>query len=645
MNGITNLKNYLGSINPAYRYGAVILATVAACGWVYYLNTIDAFQDHKRFTNSWAAGLSLMSAASLACIYWFAKRWIPPAAPMPDAPSLAPPPNVRLIGFILAGLWIAVALPATFRAVNHPREVQVFWHDEAITLEQAQAFIDDVNPIPTYRFTQGWITYLPVVLPLKALNGIVPVPIVLTNVIFRLYQLTMLFFIVYCTYRLIWQISGSVFLASAVVLISYSRHWFYLIGLAIDRPDTFQLLFIVLSLTYIHRFWLVGQPSLWFCAVVFAALGFASKYSGHLLAPVLLLAWVVHWRKPEVRQAFAGPVSFWLTAGGLYLLSLALIFPLAFLLFSPYHLIHLNHVIEFFRTFLRVYQEGNVLNIPGLEKPHRLALWWGIFTSSYEFDWWMTTLGLVGAALSVIKNTVFRKTGSSAAVAGEWILLSWGTCYIGFLLYQYGLADYRYIMPAQFVLPFFFIRPVLWLKEIPWPALKRLAPIVSFGCLALVVSFCHARVNDTLEFLAIFRSEQYAPSSFAVGRYLDRMIEAEDNPKILMTNLAYIPPRFTDLHIRNVDVTCALIDKEKYDYILINDGMSSSYADHPTVGFEKKYDPLYKVYYVDVVEMYTKFKHKTHPDYRYVRSFSNYHLYERVDRTTATPFRLTNRPK
>ena len=55
--------------------------------------------------------------------------------------------------------------------------------------------------------------------------------------------------------------------------------------------------------------------------------------------------------------------------------------------------------------------------------------------------------------------------------------------------------------------------------------------------------------------------------------------------------------------------------------ILVTDAMCIMYGDRPTTGFEKQYDPVYKVHFVDVVDAYTKFKHHKHPDYRFVRSF------------------------
>src|SRR4029077_5124515 len=117
--------------------------------------------------------------------------------------------------------------PATFRATSHPREVMIFWHDEGMTLELVQAFVDGEKDVPTYRFTQGWVTFLPVALALKALNCFVPVHFTLTNLALRFYCLGVIFFIMYFTYRLVWQVTRSWWLAAAVVVIAYSRPEFF----------------------------------------------------------------------------------------------------------------------------------------------------------------------------------------------------------------------------------------------------------------------------------------------------------------------------------------------------------------------------------------------------------------------------------
>jgi hypothetical protein len=188
------------------------------------------------------------------------------------------------------------------------------------------------------------------------------------------------------------------------------------------------------------------------------------------------------------------------------------------------------------------------------------------------------------------------------------------------------------VLPAQYVLPFFLLLPLVWLQNMP--ALERVPfrPVFGASVLAMVVFFCQQRIEGTQAFLASFRSEESVSSCFAIGRYLDRTVPMDEHPTILMTNLAYIPPRFTYVKIHNVDLSPALLDKNRFDYVITTDNMYSVYADKPTAGCERQFCPVYKVHYVDVVDTYTKFKHHTYPDYRYVASFHEFHLFERIHR-------------
>jgi hypothetical protein len=434
----------------------------------------------------------------------------------------------------------------------------------------------------------------------------------------------------YFTYRLVWQMTRSWWLSAAVVLIAYTRYEFFHIGLAIDRPDTFQLLFVLLSLLYTHRFWVAGQTRQFFLAVFFAGFAFASKYSGHLLAPVLLIAFVAHLRRAEVQSAYPTAWRRWLLGAAVFTCSLVLIFPFTFFVCSPYHLILLNQVVEFFQTHLVIYKSGNVYSLPNHEQGSHVLLWWGVFTSRFVFDYWLTILGLAGAGAFLVKNLVWR--GQDSRVKGEWLLLAWGACYFSFLVYQYGLVDYRYIMPAQFVLPFFMLAPIHWLQRSTVLTRAPYRTALGFAAVGLLAAACSPRIGEALRFLACYRSEVSVQQCFDVGRYLDRVVPAGEDPYILSTNVAYIPPRFTRYEIRNVDITPERLEKCRFDYVIMTDNMYAIYANKPTKGHEEQFDPLYKVHYVDIVETYTKFKNHTHPDYRHVTSFQDMHVFERVER-------------
>ncbi len=363
--------------------------------------------------------------------------------------------------------------------------------------------------------------------------------------------------------------------------------------------------------------------------MLFAGLAFGSKYAGHLLAPAILLTWIAHWSKPEVRQAYADRLSYWRAAVGWFVLSTTIIPIASFFLFSPYHLIGVRQVVYFFQTHLAIYQSGNVFNLPDYQAPPRLELWWNIVTARYVLDYWLTVLGLIFAAAALVKNLAALRRGT--VNAGEVLLLAWGGTYGAFMVYQYGLADYRYLMPMQFVLPFFLLGPALWLRPVLSSLRFPAASFVQFGAVAACVLLCVPRLADARRFLKVFRSEESKPAYFAVGRHLDRMVAPGDDPSILIVDLVYVPPRFTRVHTHNVDVTDKLLAEHRFDYVVMTDFMYSKYAGKPTEGNEAQYDPIYKTYFVDVVQTYTRFKADTHPDYRYVSSFKNLHLFRRND--------------
>src|SRR5207247_717989 len=152
---------------------------------------------------------------------------------------------------------------------------------------------------------------------------------------------------------------------------------------------------------------------------------------------------------------------------------------------APYHLIKLDQVLYFFRTHLYIYKSGNVYNLPDYETPSRVLLWWRVFTSRYTFDYWLTILGAGGAAVALVRNLVWRSREPRAL--GEFLLIAWGACYFGFLLYQYALVDYRYIMPAQYVLPYFSLAPVLWLQQASPVGRIPYRTVLGFGVLAIVL--------------------------------------------------------------------------------------------------------------------------------------------------------------
>lgn len=536
-----------------------------------------------------------------------------------------------LFGVLIACVWISVSLPPTFSSLENSREVMVFWHDEGITLDQVYTFVKGEYAVPVYRFTQGWITFLPIALICKLINQVVPVSMAMVNILLRFYQLGALFFAIVMTYLLIYRFSKSYSISLCVVLISFSRPELFPIFLAIDRPDTFQLLFILLSLHSLYSFYRERTEKSWFFSILFCAIAFGTKYAGHLLVPVIALIWLIKWLedykpelKPKSKHILRG-IS-WLVA------SIICIFPMGFIMLNPYHLININAVISMFSTYLPIYVKGNVYNLPEFNAPSHLVLWWNVFASRYQFDYWLMIASLIGTGLVLIGFFVKKEKDDSVK---NLILLSWGIIYCSFLVIQYGLSDYRYILPVIFIIPYLSFVPFILIYKCMLNARvlmskKRIVSlVVSLALIAGTIYGVYPRINDSFKILASFRNPNIP--AFDVGYYLDRVVPLDEDPKILMTNLVYIPPRFTDITVHNVDVTLEFIKKNKFDYIIMSDNMYDIYANKPVEGYEKVYDELYKVYYVDVVRVYTQFKNHTCEGYKSIASFGNFEVFVSLD--------------
>lgn len=528
-------------------------------------------------------------------------------------------------------LWFSISLPPIFRSIANSREMIPSWLDDAMTVDQITYFLKGVYSVPTYRFTQGWLLFLPTALYAKFINGFVPVNQSMIAVLMNLYQLAVVFFVVASAFILIFRISRSYWLALSVVLIAFSRWDFFFAALPCVRMDNIQLLFMLLSFNLMYSFYVKGTSGTWFLAVFFAAMAFSAKYAGHLLTPLLAATWFVNWGKhQEESSLFAHNLKglFWLAA------SVVVIFPLTFSVFNPYHWVFFPSFADIFTGHLTLYKSGNFWGLPDYVQQSPVRLWWNVFTKSYPHDLYLTVLFLTGAIIALARLILDRAHRQTPEGFMEALLLLWALFYIPFLVTMYaGMAQYLYVLPIVFIIPFFALLPLLWVLRMVKAATVQ-TPYIHWGLCAAaftgVYFFSKPNIDYTRSFLATFRAQN--TPQFEVGRFLDRRVPLDENPVVLNTLFAYVPPRFTAHEYQhNTDLTDALIRRIGPDYIIIHTQFYDSFADKSTEGLEDYVNNINKVHfkYVDVVRCYTTFKHRTRRDFNYIKTIGPFEIFER----------------
>jgi hypothetical protein len=207
-------------------------------------------------------------------------------------------------------------------------------------------------------------------------------------------------------------------------------------------------------------------------------------------------------------------------------------------------------------------------------------------------------------------------------------VLIWFFAYAAFMLRSYGgiLIDYRYVFPILPLIPYFALYPITLALDRTASRVGRAAVLAVISAVLAVPAWNQARAG--FAYLAEFRVTE--GPRFEIGRYLDRQVPLEQSPSVLMTNLVYIPDRISKVSVANVSVTLAMIEHEKFDYIIMTQNMYDVYADKPTSTDTNNYYKRFDVYYNDVVAAYTAFKNGSHPDYRLLKTFDGLMLFKRV---------------
>lgn len=548
------------------------------------------------------------------------------------------PARVRLVALAMAVAWGLVSLPPAFRLIDDVRALRVYSLDEPLMLDSIQRYVNTRGSTPDlFRLTQGWFTYLPVAFLSKAVNAAIPVNLAMINMLMRFYQLTVWCAASYFAVVLLWRLTRSAILSPAIVLASLWYTWPFNFSLRIDRPDGFNLLFIVLCLLSVLDLLERKDAKSYFVALCCAALSFSARYVGMVMLPTIgaVFLWQ-QWQRVPGADIGKRRQTLW-PATGVFIVSSGLIFLLVFVAASPYHLVHFKTFFSQMVYFSGVYQSGNAYNLPDFNPPPSPVLWWRFLTEAGRSDAFLAALAGFGLLSAIIAGLLALRR----RIFPPYLVMTIFTVTYGlFLIYQHGgdYVLYHYLFPVLPSIPYFAVLPLVLLcarwtgseAGLPRPVGNRAVVVVGALMLVASASICWSakdRLQQARAFLTAFR--QTDKPEFAVGRFLDKHVPLGREGRVLPTWWVYIPARFTKADIYNVSFTLKLVKDLDPDYVIVSHNYYEVYAGKYATTEKNRLYPGYNVYYNDVVDAYTVFKERRHPDFKLLTTIEGFDIFER----------------
>jgi len=597
------------------------------------------------YPNLIAAGVSISCLIALACVFrYFESRDSVFSKSGPAGQGMG---RAWIVAIFLGLLWVALCFPTTFRCLGDARMTVPHWIDDAITLDQVTDFLTGSYTIPSYRFTQGWPLFLSTVVVSSGLSKIVPVDISFVDGFMRFQQLAVLFCLIIAAFLLIYRLSGSLWVSACVSLVSFSDISTFFTAVRSTRLDNLQVLVFVLCLYFGCKFYKSGSARDWFFTVFFAACAFAARYSGHLFLPVLGTLWLLHYTKKSSPIQFGSGIKCLMSSSRLFLGGVIFVFLLTFFLMNPYHVYYFDQFISAIRDLMRVYSSDLEFDSFKRVPISLLTSWWHALTVEatpevFSKAWptlvlarsSMVVLSITGTVAAVVRIMADLRKGQKLAPPpiGDSLFVIWLVSYWAFVLLEFrGRFILRtYIEPVFFVMSYFAIAQFYWLFQ--WSrknsrVLFRSGGILLWGAVSVwTLWYSSQAFANSFRDLAIYRD----PSSNAmgVGKYLDDRISKGHNPVILNTHFAYIPTRFTNILVHNVDVTSEFLKKNNIEYIVVDDFLFDYLADIDMKGKEDWVYKRFNVKYADVTKLYSALKNDQCPDFRRIARIGQFSIFE-----------------
>jgi hypothetical protein len=628
-----------------------LLVTFAVCGFAIFRLTQagkEFYYNHMYYGNANLIAVLISGAClgSLICV----RLWLKSFPALFSANSRRVDwrwDPFKFVAILLGIVFVALCLPATFLSIGDTGLVVPHWIDDSITIDQIMNFLAGNYSVPVYRFTQGWLLFLTTTISASGLSWIFPIGVSYVDGFMRIQQLLILFSLIVATFVLFFRITGSYWFSIGVVLISYSDVWIFFTAVRDSRLDNLQLLVIVLFFYFALGFYSSGSPRDWYFTVFFASMAFAVRYSGHLLVPTLCALFIIHCADKSVLGRFKSRAEGIKGCAWLIIAGTACMFILTFFVFNPYHLLGFDDFVSTVKDMTGVYSKSlEFHDLKAMDKS-LLAAWWHALVAEetpevFSKPWLelvtarsiMVVLCAMGTLTAIWRMVARLLKGRDLGPQGavELLFLIWLTSYWSFLLFQFrGRFILRaYIEPVFFVMSYFALVPLFWLYQAAHVRVHYLFKFSGVSIAAIACGFIFwygsQTFKNSLGDLAIYRN----PNSDAmeVGRFIDNRIPKDLNPPILNSHFAYIPTRFSDVIVHNVDVTADFIGRNRFEFLIIDDFLFDYLADIDMTGREDLIYPRFNVKYSDVTKVYTALKNDKYPGYRLVARLGQFSVFQ-----------------
>ncbi len=518
------------SIRRFFLSQYAIYATLIFLGFVI---SILYFHSHQATRND-LIGISTFLASILGA--WCLKNALAESELFTSSHSISwnIPKSVYIVAILISSFWVILSIPATTRLLGSLKAIQVYSHNEAIILSKIHQII--TSPHINISTLQGGMTFLPIAFMAKVVNHFVGIDVATINFMMRVYYLTVAWLCVYFAQLITYKFSKSLFLMCLIGAFAFLDPSVFSTLLAINKPDGFQLLFIMISLFSLLLFVENKSSDLLFYSSLFAGLSFGAKLSGQLLLPIIAVVFFLYARNVIVNERnykMSLAKYFNLVSSIIFVVVLAFCF--GFFIFAPFHLVNFWHYVHAIEKFIPIYGIGNVYNQPRYHAFPNIAGWWHLIVLHGSVQ----KVFVVLATILIIPMALFYwRDRRNDDVEREYyyhyaILYTWFLIYFSYIINRNGgyLTDYRDLFPILFLFPSLALAPIFLLraKDVVLLGTRFIYELIFFMILGFVLLSLRTNIKAGMTFLGYFRSKE--TSAFLIGQYSNKLSE-QANHKI-----------------------------------------------------------------------------------------------------------------
>jgi 4-amino-4-deoxy-L-arabinose transferase-like glycosyltransferase len=322
------------------------------------------------------------------------------------------------------------------------------------------------------------------------------------------------------------------------------------------HPDLMQLLFLALATDYSSRLAEKFDTKIYFMAIVFAALAFATKYSGLFIMPFIVGAALLSiWADPDKKS---------ISRRNLAIIALVpIVFPIIFFVTNPYVLGSLKDFIGQLNYQRRQVSAG----YPGLTS--NLAEWWAIWAGRQM-------LGAYGAVLAVIGTGALLFCGIIQRFKErrqELFLLVWSFAFTAYLIIKVSAHYPRHtypILPAAAVIVvggyyrFITIMP------------RRFRTVSAVVAGVIFAAFLYSTALTTKKSTMVIWQRTMSNPNLEAGKWLEN--NRDSTAIIYFDPYCYVPSSFARRK-RVIGMTREQLRRLTPDVLLVSDQIARKYID------------------------------------------------------------------